>query len=117
MAESFLDNPALSTQKLHCESLYNLGNLYYLKGQYDAIYYYKSKEFLNKTIEYSKKINYSQLIGKAYCTMGLLLNILKKYSEARDFFLMDEKICRDGNDKVGLIATWRNLGSTMQYLG
>lgn len=117
MTETFLDDPAMSIQKLHCESLYNLGNLYFVKGQYDAIYYNKSKEYLTKTIECSKKINYSQLIGKAYCTMGLILNILKKYSEARDFFLMDEKICRDGNDKTGLTATWRNLGSTMQYLG
>lgn len=101
-------------ERLRVEALFNLGSCYMVKSQYDNVFYEKSMEFFMLARDYANSIKYQLFVGKANFQIGTIYLCTKRYEQALNYLLKDEKVCLEEKEYNGLRLTYQNIGLALQ---
>ena len=99
-----------------------LGDIYYTYAQFDDDYYENSMEVLLKVVQEcdnslnnapSENLNFTEkmIINMKSCcliSLGRINYTISKYKKAESYFIKDQELCKQTNDKNGLILNYRN---------
>lgn len=71
----------------------------------------KAKEFVDKSLSLSQKINYKKGIANSYHLLGMIHSNLSKNDKAKEYYMFALKINKQLGDKKAMSSSYNNIGS------